>query len=120
MLIEIAAPRVKTSVFALVATFILVYLLPLGVRPLKRPDEVRYAAVPQEMLARGDMVVPYLNGVRYFEKPVFSYWMTAASLRVFGKNEFAAPSAGCAVVGCCRRGGCVVRCVRLSRCWRRW
>ena len=77
------------------ALFVLVYILPLGVRPLVTPDESRYAEIPREMLASSDWVVPRLDGMRYFEKPALGYWLTAASMEVFGENAFAArlPSA---------------------------
>jgi len=41
------------------------------------------------MIAHCDWVVPRLNGVRYFEKPVLGYWVHAASLLLFGENNFA-------------------------------
>ncbi len=69
--------------------FVALYLLPLGQRPMFIPDEMRYAEVPREMLANGDWVVPRLNGVRYFEKPVLGYWLTGASMRFFGEDGFA-------------------------------
>jgi asparagine N-glycosylation enzyme membrane subunit Stt3 len=41
-----------------------------------------------------------LNYVKYFEKPPLLYWINAASLRIFGQNEFAArfPSALCGLL----------------------
>ena len=42
------------------------------------------------MLAAGDLLVPRLNGVPYFEKPPLLYWVNAASLRVFGETPWAA------------------------------
>jgi 4-amino-4-deoxy-L-arabinose transferase-like glycosyltransferase len=42
------------------------------------------------MLAAGDLLVPRLNGVPYFEKPPLLYWVNAASLRLFGETPWAA------------------------------
>ena len=69
--------------------FLCTYLLPLGIRPLIRPDEFRYAEIPREMLSSGDWIVPRLNGVRYFEKPATGYQMTAVCFALFGENAFA-------------------------------
>lgn len=71
------------------------FLLFLGNIPLIDPDEGRYAEIPREMLERGDFITPTLNYVKYFEKPPLLYWLNAASMKLFGLNEFAArlPSA---------------------------
>jgi 4-amino-4-deoxy-L-arabinose transferase-like glycosyltransferase len=72
----------------------------LGGLPLIDPDEGRYAEIPREMLERGDLITPTLNYVKYFEKPPLLYWINAASLKIFGVNEFAArfPSALCGLL----------------------
>src|SRR5262249_6495090 len=46
--------------------------------------------IPREMIQSGDWVVPRLNGLRYFEKPVLGYWVVAGSMKLIGQNEFAA------------------------------
>jgi 4-amino-4-deoxy-L-arabinose transferase-like glycosyltransferase len=60
----------------------------LGLCPLQNPDEGRYAEIPREMVATGDFVTPRLNGVKYFEKPPLFYWCVAASVKVFGSEEW--------------------------------
>lgn len=62
----------------------------LGRIPLLEPDEARYAEIPREMLERSDFITPFLNYVKYFEKPPLLYWLNAASFSLFGRNEFAA------------------------------
>ena len=69
--------------------YLIVYILPLGHRPLILPDETRYFEIPREMIATGDWVVPRLDGFNYFEKPVMGYWVNAVSMLVFGQNAFA-------------------------------
>lgn len=79
----------RKSSIVIIAGFILVYILPLGIRPIIIPDEARYGEIPREMIASGDWIVPRLNGVRYFEKPVLGYWLNAVSMSIFGENAFA-------------------------------
>lgn len=86
----------------LILAFVLAlpFFLFLGKLPLIDPDEGRYAEIPREMLERGDLITPTLNYVKYFEKPPLLYWINAASLKVFGVNEFGArfPSALCGLL----------------------
>jgi len=73
----------------LVLGLLFVYFNGLGAYGLLEPDEGRYSEIPREMIETGDFVTPRLNYVKYFEKPALHYWLTAASLRVFGETEFA-------------------------------
>ncbi len=79
----------KKPSLAIIGLFLLLYIAPLGVRPIIIRDESRYGEIPREMIASGDWVVPHLNGLRYFEKPVLGYWINAASMILFGENAFA-------------------------------
>jgi len=60
----------------------------LGDYSLKEPDEGRYAEIPREMVVSGDLTVPRLNDVRYFEKPPLLYWAVAFSYKLFGISEW--------------------------------
>ena len=59
-------------------------------RALMLPDEARYVGVAWEMLRSGDWLTPTLNGLPYFHKPPLFYWITAGSLELLGRHEFAA------------------------------
>jgi 4-amino-4-deoxy-L-arabinose transferase len=82
-------PDMKRSVLSLFALFLFLYIVPLGFRPIIVPDEARYAEIPREMIASGDWIVPRLNGLPYFEKPVLGYWLNGLSILLFGENAFA-------------------------------
>jgi 4-amino-4-deoxy-L-arabinose transferase-like glycosyltransferase len=82
----------QTSVDIIILTIILSLLfgLGLGMFPLHTPDTARYAEIPREMIASGDYLTPYLNALKYFEKPPLFYWMQVVHLKLFGINIFAA------------------------------
>jgi 4-amino-4-deoxy-L-arabinose transferase-like glycosyltransferase len=84
----------------LLLLFAVPFLSALGRLPLTDPYEGRYAEISREMLERGELITPFLNYVKYFENPPLFSWITAASLRIFGLNEFAArlPSALCGLL----------------------
>jgi 4-amino-4-deoxy-L-arabinose transferase-like glycosyltransferase len=64
--------------------------LRLGDLGFSDPDEGRYAAIPYEMIQRGDFVTPTLNYLVYFEKPPLLYWTVAGAFKLFGYSEWAA------------------------------
>ncbi len=71
------------SLFLLLLLGSLFFIL-LGSRPLFVPDEGRYAEIAREMVVSHDYVTPYLNGIKYFEKPILFYWLGAAAIKVGG------------------------------------
>jgi 4-amino-4-deoxy-L-arabinose transferase-like glycosyltransferase len=46
--------------------------------------------IAREMLHRHDFVSPYLNGLRFFEKPPMMFWLSSGSMAVFGETDWAA------------------------------
>ena len=67
-----------------------VFFYGLGRLPFIGPDEPRYAEVAREMYATGDWITPRLGGIKWFEKPALTYWLSAAGYALFGENEFGA------------------------------
>jgi 4-amino-4-deoxy-L-arabinose transferase-like glycosyltransferase len=49
-----------------------------------------YIEIAREMLHRHDYVTPYIDGIRFFDKPPLMYWMASASMAVFGETDWAA------------------------------
>lgn len=75
----------------ILALLVLAYALAFqGSRGLFTTDEGRYSAVALNMLESGDFVTPKLShDVAHFSKPPLTYWAIAASVAVFGGNEWA-------------------------------
>ncbi len=49
-----------------------------------------YIEIAREMLARHDFVTPYVDGIRFFDKPPLMYWLAAGSMHLFGIHAWAA------------------------------
>lgn len=67
----------------------------LGLAPLFDYDETIYAQTAIDMMRLGEWIVPTANGMQFFEKPPFTYYLMNLSFMAFGENAFAArlPSA---------------------------
>ena len=84
----LAANRpLRLTIYAVLAAIL--YLPGLGKPALWEPDEGRYAEIAREMVVSGDYVTPRDDFELYFEKPPLVYWANAASIKIFGVNEFA-------------------------------
>ena len=68
--------------------FIVVYILPLGSRPLILP-EYGFAETAREMVMSGDYVTPRLRGETVSDVPAPAYYPAAKGIQLFGKNSFA-------------------------------
>lgn len=62
----------------------------LGSLGLMDKTEALFVEVGHQMLERGDWVTPWWNGERFFDYPVWGYWMVGLSFRLFGVSEWAA------------------------------
>ena len=57
--------------------------------PLLDPDEGLHAVIAQEMVERGDFVIPRLFGEPFQDKPILYSLSQAISLWLFGMQEWA-------------------------------
>ena len=76
--------------FGLLALTLFTFFILLGGRSLNEPDEGRYSEVAREMIETGDWLVPHLWYLPHLAKPPMTYWLVAASMKLFGQNEWAA------------------------------
>jgi len=61
----------------------------LGQTPFRRA-EIYFADAARAMVERADWVIPYFRGVPFFDKPALTYWLLAASFKIFGFSSGAA------------------------------
>lgn len=75
---------------AVVIGAILLFFPALGLMPILDPSDGYYSEGAREMVESGNYLVPYLNYVPWFEKPILIYWLISLSYKIFGVCEFAA------------------------------
>jgi 4-amino-4-deoxy-L-arabinose transferase len=78
----------RKIIITIVGLASLIYIGTIWYRPLFTPDETRYAEIAREMIQHKNWVVPKLNQLCYFEKPIMGHWLNALSLAVFGESVF--------------------------------
>jgi 4-amino-4-deoxy-L-arabinose transferase-like glycosyltransferase len=81
----------KLASFAVIFLLWAVIYVPALFRPalLDDTDSV-HAEAAREMVARGDWVTLYVDGLRYLEKAPVLYWSIASSFKLFGVMEWTA------------------------------
>ena len=67
--------------------FALVFVYKIDSGGLYSPQEPRSALVAGNMITSGDMLTMHINGDETLQKPVFAYWLTVATMKIFGHNE---------------------------------
>lgn len=53
-------------------------------------DEINFAEIAREMVVTGQWSEPQIGFAAFTEKPPLFFWLQAASMKIFGVNEFAA------------------------------
>jgi 4-amino-4-deoxy-L-arabinose transferase-like glycosyltransferase len=91
----------NTLLIFLIAIISAIIFIPfIGNCPLFDWDEVNFAECAREMMVSGNYSQVQLNYRPFWEKPPLFIWLQAASMNIFGVNEFAArfPNAICSIV----------------------
>ncbi|CAN5232589.1 glycosyltransferase family 39 protein [soil metagenome] len=76
----------KNLLLLLIIT-ICIYFLGMNI-PVMDIDAGQYAGMSREMLERGDFLHVYDYGTDYLDKPPFLFWINAATMWIFGANNF--------------------------------
>jgi len=85
-----APPRWRPRSIVLIVLFWLVlYIGGLFTPGLLDDVDSIYLEIAREMLQRHDYVTPYIDGIRFFDKPPLMYWLAAGSMRLFGQHDWA-------------------------------
>ena len=82
-------PNWQRPLLWLALVLLVFWLAGLGLAPLFDVDEGAFSEASREMLSSGDWGHTTLSGTDRFDKPILIYWFQAASLAVFGVNEWA-------------------------------
>jgi 4-amino-4-deoxy-L-arabinose transferase-like glycosyltransferase len=86
-------PQLPASLLSGLALALLCWLAffhGLGALGLMDKTEALFVEVGHQMHQRGDWITPWWNGERFFDYPVWGYWMVALSFRLFGISPWAA------------------------------
>jgi len=75
--------------WVLLALTVFTFFFLLGGRALNEPDEGRYSEIAREMIETGNWLVPHFWYLPHLDKPPMTYWLVAASMKLFGQNEWA-------------------------------
>ncbi|MGI4855160.1 MAG: ArnT family glycosyltransferase [Janthinobacterium lividum] len=87
---QAANARRRQSIGVLVVVWFVLHLGCLFSPGLLDDVDSVYIEAAREMLQRHDYVTPYVDGIRFFDKPPLMYWMAAGGMKVFGTYDWAA------------------------------
>ncbi|MGD0345460.1 MAG: glycosyltransferase family 39 protein [Terracidiphilus sp.] len=83
------APSTLAVWVLLAAIFAAVQFASLFSPPLLDDADAGHAQIAQNMAETGNLVTPFIDGIRHIEKPPLPFWAVAASYKIFGQNTFA-------------------------------
>jgi len=80
----------KNYPFILTGLSVLLFFFGLGWRDFWAPVEPRYGEIARVMFAKGEWIVPTVNGDLYTDKPILYFWLVLLTAKLLGGvNEWA-------------------------------
>jgi 4-amino-4-deoxy-L-arabinose transferase-like glycosyltransferase len=79
-----------TSVALIVFSWLILHIGCLFSPGLLDDVDSVYIEIARQMLVRHDLVTPYIDGIRFFDKPPLMFWLAAGSMHLFGATVWAA------------------------------
>ena len=76
--------RNQNQLFYLFALALILFFTGLGRRDFWAPVEPRYAEIVRIMFAKGEWIVPTLNGDLYTDKPILYFWLALIASKIAG------------------------------------
>jgi len=80
----------KKKFFFILFLIFIISNIGLGSWGLTESSEARYAEISKEMVQTGDYLHPVLLGIKHYDKPPLTYYITSLGYKIFGINEFGA------------------------------
>lgn len=74
----------KDFLVYLLGLALLLFVPGLGARDFWAPVEPRYAEIVRVMFAKGEWVVPTVNGELYTDKPILYFWLVLIASKLVG------------------------------------
>ena len=82
--------HMKRLIFIRLLSFCgITYLLGMFLVPLMDIDATQYASISREMMESGNYLQLYDLGRDYLDKPPMLFWLSSASMQVFGVHDWA-------------------------------
>lgn len=76
--------RSRYHLLYLLGLTLILYFSALGARDFWAPVEPRYAEISRVMFAKGEWIVPTINGEIYTDKPIVYFWLVLIASKIAG------------------------------------
>lgn len=79
----------ETTLYKILIALVALVSVPALFGGIMEPDSALYASIAKNMVLRNDWVNIYVRGIDWLDKPHLTFWLAAASFKIFGISAFA-------------------------------